>query len=140
MCWTTHYFLNGPSMEEPNADEINALSFTGRIVKYKKILRHGVLYCSSTMKASKRDSSACARFIIKYCATVWKFGKILSFMHTSQPMVLLSPYQVTSILKEAGPTCRECLNAYKEIDILSASNVAVKVIRECISLQPQLMQ
>ena len=91
------YFLNGPSMEEPNADEINALGFTERIVKYKKILRHGVLYCSSTMKASKRDSSACARFIIKYCATVRKFGKNTIICAHFASMVLLSPYQVTSI-------------------------------------------
>ena len=56
-----------------------------------------------------------------------KFGRIQSFVHTSQPMVLLSPYQVTSILKEAGPTC---LNMYKEIDILAANNYAVKIIQE----------
>ena len=49
-------------------------------------------------------------------------------------MVLLSPYQVTSILKDAGPTCRECLNVYKEIDILAASNFAVKVVRESLHL------
>ena len=42
------YFLNDPSIEEPNADERNVLCCTGRIVKYRKLLRHGVLYCAST--------------------------------------------------------------------------------------------
>ena len=126
------YFLNGPSIEEPNADEKNALDCTGRIVKYKKLLKHGALYCASTKKTTKRDSSVCA-FRDPSSNTV-KFGKILSFVYTSQPMVLLSPYQVTSILKDAGPTCRECLNVYKEMDILAASNLAVKVVRESLHL------
>ena len=126
------YFLNDPSIEEPNADERNALSCTGQIVKYRKLLRHGVLYCASTTKASKRDSSVCA--YIEPSTNTMKFGRIQSFVHTSQPMVLLSPYQVTSILKEAGPTCRECLNMYKEIDILAANNYAVKIIQECSNI------
>ena len=65
-----------------------------------------------------------------------KFGRIQLFVHTSQPMVLLSPYQVTSILKEAGPTCRECLNMSKEIDILAANSYAVKIIQiqECSNI------
>ena len=54
------YFLNGPSIEKPNADEKNALDCTGRIVKYKKLLKHGVLYCASTKKTTKRDSRVCA--------------------------------------------------------------------------------
>ena len=126
------YFLNDPSIEEPNADERNALCCTGRIVKYRKLLRHGVLYCASTTKASKQDSSVCA--FIEPSTNTMKFGRIQSFVHTSQPMVLLSPYQVTSILKEAGPTCRECLNMYKEIDILAANNYAVKIIQECSNI------
>ena len=126
------YFLNDTSIEEPNADERNALCCTGRIVKYRKLLRHGVLYCASTTKASKRDSSVCA--FIEPSTNTMKFGRIQSFVHTSQPMVLLSPYQVTSILKEAGPTCRECLNMYKEIDILAANNYAVKIIQECSNI------
>ena len=36
------YFLIDSSIEEPDADERNALSCTGRIVKYRKLLRHGV--------------------------------------------------------------------------------------------------
>ena len=65
-----------------------------------------------------------------------KFVRIQSFVHTSQPMVLLSPYHVTSILKEAGPTCRECLNMNKETDILAANNYAVKIIQiqECSNI------
>ena len=99
------YFLNGPSMEEPNQDEIKALGFTTRLVKYKKLLRHGVLYCASIMKATKRDSSVCT-FRDPLSNTV-KFVKILSSVHTSQAIMLLLPYQVTSILKDAGPPCRE---------------------------------
>ena len=91
-----------------------------------------MLYCASTTKASKRDSSVCA--FIEPSTNTMKFGRIQSFVHTSQPMVLLSPYQVTSILKEAGPTCRECLNMYKEIDILAANNYAVKIIQECSNI------
>ena len=128
MYWTTHVLLNGPSIEEPIQDEINALGFTTRLIKYKKLLRHGVLYCASTMKATKRDSSVCT-FRDPLSNTV-KFGKILSFVHTSQAMVLLLPYQVTSILKDTGPPCRESLQAYKDIDILAASDFAVKVVRD----------
>ena len=84
-------FLNDPSIEEPYADERNVLSCTGQIVKYKKLLGHGVLYCVSTIKASKRDSSVCA--FREPSTNTLKFGRIQLFVHTSQPMVLLSPYQ-----------------------------------------------
>ena len=56
------------------------------------------------------------------------------FAKTSPPKVLLYEMELTSLLKNAGPTCRSRLEVCKEVDILTEQSFVLKVQREHIQL------
>ena len=126
-----HTYLLGQSMiKTPTTEEANILNWssTEKIVTYTKLLKDGIIYCTSSKLDRKRNSSFCS-FRCAYNDKK-QFGRILSFVRTSPPKVLLYEMELTSVLKNAGPPCRGRLEMYKEADILTEHRFMLKIQRE----------
>ena len=111
-----------PTTEEANILNLNS---TEKILTYTKLLKHGVIYCTASRLDRKRNSSFCS-FRSPYNGKT-QFGEIMLFAKTSPPKALLYEMELTSLLNNAGPTCRE---VYKEVDILTEQSFVLKVQRE----------
>ena len=124
------YFLGQPMIKTLKTEEANTLnkSSTEKIVTYTKLLKDGIIYCTSSKLDRKRNSSFCSFRCA--CNGEIQFGRILLFVKTSPPKVLLYKMEVTSVLKNAGPPCRGRLEMYKEVDILTEHRFMLNRQRE----------
>ena len=124
------YFLNKPIIKIPTTEEANILNLnsTEKILTYTKLLKDGVIYCTASRLDRKRNSSFCS-FCSLYNGKT-QFGEIMLFAKTSPPKALLYESELTSLLNNAGPTCRSHLEVYKEVDILTEQSFVLKVQRE----------
>ena len=85
-----HTYLLGQSMIKTlTTEEANILnkSSTEKIVTDTKLLKDGIIYCTSSKLDRKRNSSFCSFRCA--CNGEIQFGRILSFVKTSPPKVLL---------------------------------------------------